>query len=56
MKLVRKMFILGIKVTIQLYILDEVIGTTSKGKSTKTLQVYLDSKGNVINSYQNLNR
>ena len=30
---------------------DEVIGTTSEGRKTSTLQVYLDKAGNVINTY-----
>lgn len=30
---------------------DEVIGTTSSEKKTKTLQVFLDEAGNVLNSY-----
>ncbi len=30
---------------------DDVIGTASDGKKTKTIQVYLDEAGNVLNSY-----
>ncbi|MBU8884065.1 hypothetical protein KSK37_13305 [Kaistella sp. DKR-2] len=30
---------------------DDVIGFTSEGRKTKTLQVYLDKAGNVINAY-----
>lgn len=33
------------------YTFDDVIGTTSDGKKTKTIQVYLDEVGNVLNSY-----
>jgi hypothetical protein len=33
------------------YTFDEIIGTDSKGRKTKTLQVYLDKAGNVLNSY-----
>lgn len=29
----------------------DVIGTTSDGKKTKTIQVYLDKSGNVKNAY-----
>ncbi|HBS11071.1 MAG TPA: hypothetical protein DEO36_00800 [Flavobacteriaceae bacterium] len=30
---------------------DDIIGTTSNGKKTKSIQIYLDKVGNVLNSY-----